>query len=260
MLTASNTSGTGSALPNTGSRVIVFGGTDPPTGSIYKGGLFLWCATARDLTINSGPVGAVGQEAIRTATTCYMRGLSEHLRIQTNSPCPWFWRRICFTFQTYLGALAPGDTPTNTYADYLENSNGIVRLWLNQNINQQGNTTNNLTTLVFKGARGRDWTDLISAPVDNRRVNLKYDKTRVLRSGNSSGIVKEQKLWHKMNKNLVYDDDEIADVETTSAYSVNDKRGMGNYYVLDIIQPGEGSSATDLLLIDSTSTLYWHEK
>lgn len=259
MLTASNTSGTGNPLPNTGTRVVVAGGPNY-TGSQYNGGIFLWNATARDLTINAGPIGAVGQEAVRTATTCYMRGLSEHLRFQTNSPAPWFWRRICFTLQANLAGTAPGDTPTNTYADYLENSNGITRLWLNQVINNQGNTTSALTTILFKGARGRDWTDLVTAPVDNRRVNLKYDKTRIFRSGNNSGIVREHKLWHKMNKNLVYDDDEIADVETTSAYSVADKRGMGNYYVLDIIQPGESSSTSDYLLIDTTSTLYWHEK
>lgn len=259
MLTASNTAGTGSALPNTGTRVVVFGGPKP-TGSEYNGGFFLWNATARDLTIASGAIGAVGQEAVRTATTCYMRGLSEHLRFQTNSPAPWFWRRICFTFQVQLGTKDSGDTPTNTYTDYLENSNGMARLWLNQNINNQGNTTNMLTTIIFKGAKGRDWTDLITAPVDNRRVNLKYDKTRIFRSGNNSGIVREHKMWHGMNKNIVYDDDEVADVETTQPYSVNDKRGMGNYYVLDIIQPGEGSGTSDLLLIDTTSTLYWHEK
>ncbi|ALC76162.1 capsid protein [Poaceae associated gemycircularvirus 1] len=260
MLAASNTNSAGSPLPNTGTRAIVYGGTSPPTGSSYNGGFFLWCATARDLTINSGPAGAVAQEATRTATTCYMRGLSEKLRVQTNSPAPWFWRRICFTIQAAFGVAAPGDSPTNTYSDYLENSNGFTRLWLNQNINSQGNTTAGITNIVFKGAVGRDWRDLISAPVDTRRVNLKYDKTRVFRSGNQSGIVRELKLWHPMNRNLVYDDDEVADVENTSVYSVVDKRGMGNYYVLDIIQPGEASSASDLLLIDSTSSLYWHEK
>lgn len=260
MLTSSNTNGAGTPVPNTGSRAIVYGGTLPPTGSQYIGGLFLWCATARDLTTQSGPIGAVAQEATRTSTTCFMRGLSEKLRIQTNSPAPWFWRRICFTVQGNFGTAAPGDTPTNTYVDNLENSNGFTRLFLNQNINSQGNTTATLTNVVFKGERGRDWRDLISAPVDNRRVNLKYDKTRVFRSGNQSGIVREVKIWHPMNKNLVYDDDEVADVENTSVYSVVDKRGMGNYYVLDIIQPGESSTASDLFLIDCTSSLYWHEK
>lgn len=259
MLTASNTSGTGSAIPNNGTRTVVFGG-GPPTGSDFSGGYFLWCATARDLNTQAGPIGAVAQQATRTSTTCFMLGLSEHLRFQTNSPAPWFWRRICFTSRLTFGTPAPGDTPTNTYAPFLENSNGITRLWLNQNTNAQGNTTAALNSVVFKGERGRDWRDLITAPVDTTRVDLKYDRTCTFRSGNQSGIVREHKLWHPMNKNLVYDDDEVADVETTANYSVFDKRGMGNYFVLDIIQAGEQSTAADLLLIDTTSTLYWHEK
>ena len=58
--------------------------------------MFYWCATARDLTINNGNIGAVGQEAVRTSTTTYMRLLSERIRIQTNSAVPWTWRRIVF--------------------------------------------------------------------------------------------------------------------------------------------------------------------
>lgn len=258
MLTASNTSGSGAAVPNNGTRVVVYGG--PNSGADQNGGLFLWCATARDLTIQSGPIGAVAQQATRTATTCYMRGLSEHLRFQTNSPAPWFWRRICFTSRLSFQGPITGDTPTNPYSPFLENTNGFTRLWLNQNINAMGNTTAALNALVFRGTRNRDWRDLMSAQVDTSRIDLKYDKTRVFRSGNQSGIVKEHKIWHPMNKNIVYDDDEVADVMDTSYFSVQDKRGMGNYFVLDIIQPGESSSASDLLLIDTTSTLYWHEK
>lgn len=260
MLVVSNTdSSSGSPVNNNGTKAVVYGGI-APTGSDFTGGFFLWNATARDLTIQSGPIGAVAQQATRTATTCFMRGLSEHLRFQTNSPCPWLWRRICFTHRLQFNTPVSGDTPTNTYSSVLENTNGMTRLFLNQNINNMGNTTATIAGIVFRGERGRDWRDLITAATDPTRIDVKYDKTRTFRSGNQSGTVREHKIWHTMNKNLVYDDDEVADVETTSYFSVQDKRGMGNYFILDIIQPGEASTATDRLLIDATSTLYWHEK
>lgn len=63
-----------------------------------------------------------------------------------------------------------------------------------------------------------------------------------------------------MNKNLVYDDDESGDQEATSYQSVESKAGMGDYYVLDLIQAGSGGGTGDVILVQANSTLYWHEK
>lgn len=63
-----------------------------------------------------------------------------------------------------------------------------------------------------------------------------------------------------MRHNLVYDDDEAGSGESTSVYSVDNKQGMGDYFVVDIIQAGIGGTSSDLLSINATSTLYWHEK
>jgi hypothetical protein len=63
-----------------------------------------------------------------------------------------------------------------------------------------------------------------------------------------------------MNHNLVYDDDENGDVESSSYNSTTSRAGMGDYYVIDMFQPGAGGSSTDLLQITTNSTLYWHEK
>lgn len=63
-----------------------------------------------------------------------------------------------------------------------------------------------------------------------------------------------------MNKNIVYDDDESAITETPDFYSVDSKAGMGDYYIMDIIQPGTGGSSTDLFRMEITASLYWHEK
>jgi len=63
-----------------------------------------------------------------------------------------------------------------------------------------------------------------------------------------------------MNKNLVYDDDESGDNETTNYYSVDSRAGMGDYYIYDIITPGAGGVASDQILLTSNASLYWHEK
>lgn len=115
-------------------------------------------------------------------------------------------------------------------------------------------------TVMFKGLQGVDWDDFITAPIDTNRVDLKFDKTWVYRSGNERGIIKETKMWHPMNKNLFYDDDESGAGENTKNFSVRDKRGMGDYHIFDLFSQGSSGNTTDLLKIRFTSTMYWHEK
>lgn len=223
------------------------------------GGMFLWQATARDLT--TGPnQSTVTLESARTATSCYMRGLSEHLRIQTSSGVPWFHRRICFTSKGLDPFRFPQAADTGAPQTFLENSNGMVRLFLNNNVNNTPNYINNVQGVMFKGAQGVDWSDVISAPLDPRRITVKFDKVWTLQSGNTNGIVRERKLWHSMNKNLVYDDDEAGTSQPSSFSSVDSKAGMGDYYVVDYISAGTGGNTSDLLRLESTATLYWHER
>lgn len=237
---------------------------NPGTVNGANQGFFVYCPTARDLSLFNGNVGAVAQEATRTSTTCYYRGLSENIRVQTSSSQPWIWRRICFKYRAYsIGFYAPSasDTPLqNQNSPYYENSNGMNRLWLNQNVNGVGNTIAVEYGLLFKGQRFTDWSDPITAATDSRRLDICYDRTRVIQSGNANGVIRDFKMWHPMNKNLVYDDDESGDVENQSPWSVGDKRGMGDYFVVDIVSGGAGATSTDLIQFNSNASLYWHEK
>lgn len=191
-----------------------------------------------------------------------MRGFKESLKIQTSSSIPWFHRRICFaakddTFRIY----APADTPLNPTGVSLQNvSRGYTRPWIQQSVNNTSTTQANWYGVLFRGAEGLDWDNVSTAAVDTRRVDLKYDKLSVIKSNNERGTIVSRRYWHGMNKNIVYDDDEIADVTAGSQWSVDDKRGMGDYYIMDLFIPGTGAGVGDLLKIDSTSTLYWHEK
>lgn len=216
----------------------------------------IWCATARDNSVSNGGAGAGKfQQSTRSSTTCYMRGLKETISITTNSGAAWQWRRICFCFRN-TALLLPGVVP------YVENSNGFGRYMYNLS---SGSTTDNaaasaLSGFLFKGVIAVDWNSQLTAPVDTSRVDLKYDKTFTIQSGNSLGVLKTYKLWHPMNKNLTYDDDEQAGGMNTSYYSVTDKRGMGDYYIVDFIYPTFGSATTDTLYFGPQATLYWHEK
>jgi len=224
------------------------------------GGFFLFCPTAMDLNdVGTNPNLRINQ-AVRTATNCYMRGFSEHIRIQTNSGLPWFHRRICFTSKTDGFVQAASDSPTQPFNTYIETSNGFQRLMLNQAINNMAQTQANIQGIIFRGSSGQDWNDPLIAPLDTARISVKFDKTWTLKSGNSNGTVAERKLWHPMNKSLVYDDDEQGAGMLTNKFSVDSKPGMGDYYIYDIFLPGAGGTSSDAVTIVPNSTLYWHER
>lgn len=250
MTSYTNTSPTGAPIPITRSSTYVAGNV---------GGFYVWAPTCRQLQ-NKGKEN----QSARTATTCYMRGLPENIRIQSSSGIPWFWRRICFTLKGYnqFNTVQTADTPTiNNYPYYdVSNSSGLARLWLNEIVNSVPATRTAQLGLLFRGLQGTDWDSVLTAPVDTTRVSVKYDKCRTLHSGNSNGFIRDVKLWHPMNHNIVYDDDESGGLEASSYYSVDSKLGMGDYYVVDYFEAGTLGGATDALLVGSTASLYWHEK
>lgn len=250
MLTWTNTSNTGTSVTPYQNATIV---------NAVTGGYYMWVPTARDLIIGD-QLAPISNESARTSTTCYMRGLSEKLRIQSSSGLPWFHRRICFTYKGIDPFQRQYAGDTGGPQIQLENTNGFTRLFFNAQVNNTPNWNNNVNALIFKGAQGVDWSDIITAPTDTRRITVKFDKTWTYRSGNANGMVRETKLYHPMNKNLVYGDDEAGTSESTNMYSVDSKAGMGDYYVVDMIVSGSGGTSSDLLRIDSTATLYWHEK
>ncbi|UDN67435.1 capsid protein [robinz virus RP_385] len=229
------------------------------SAATLKGGrtyILPWIPTGRDLTTAVDAVNAVTERAARTATTCFMRGLKERIQIQTNNGMAWQWRRICFTYRgngVYSGSV--GDT---TRQIVRETSSGFGRI-----VTDWGNSSPVVTPLLsrlFRGTQDVDWRSYFTAPTDNTRVTVKYDKTRILTSGNTNGIMRNYSNWFKMNQNLVYDDEEIGVEESSSNLSTSGKAGMGDYYVVDFIAAGTGSTSTDLLSFDPEATLYWHEK
>lgn len=217
---------------------------------------FVWCPTARTGASggDAAPKGSAIDASTRTSTTCYMRGLKERIQIQTSSGVAWQWRRICFTTKDpTFDALQQTDAKLYVYT-----SAGYSRVtndWWNKPTLQ-----NFVEGRVFKGQKGIDWTNYFSAPLDSSRITIKSDTTRIMQSGNTNGILKNYNMWHPMNKNLVYDDDEVGGVETTGNMSTKGKAGMGDYMILDLIGSGTGGTSADKLSWAPTASLYWHEK
>lgn len=230
------------------------GASGPAAITGATGGLFLWCATARDLTTNtSGTLGTVAQAACRTSTTCYMRGLAENIEIQTATGIPWQWRRICFTIKGGLNLAAPFE---------LETAYGEQRVLYNLQSGSTTDTTDRSTlyAFIFNGQYGIDWTEPLVAKLDQNRITVKYDKTTMISSGNASGKLVKKKFWMPMNSNLVYDDDETGENVASKKYSTQGKQGMGDYFVLDLLVSGIGGGSSDQLVFSPCSTLYWHER
>lgn len=222
----------------------------------------IFMPTAMDLDTNTGG-NTVANQAIRTATTCYIKGFAEKLRIQTSSQLPWFWRRIVFRAKnSQFYAYSTADTPISTIGPaYVEvTTSGMQRLWMNQTINGANQTLANIEGVLFKGAFTVDWDDRLTAQIDTRRVDLMSDRTTTIRSGNAAGGLKSVKHYIPYNHNLVYDDDETGKEEVSRYNSVNDKQGNGDLLIYDIFQPGAGATTADLLQVVGTASLYWHEK
>lgn len=217
-----------------------------PYGQIGTGQLLsVWCATARDTGGNANLMSE------RHNKTVFMRGLKENITFSTNSARSWRWRRICFTTK---GLYQSHD---NTVDSVEASPIGWARLIANHNTSALGSI---IRMILFKGTQDRDWQSIFDAKVDTTRVTLKYDRTTILNSGNDVGRYFTRKLWHPMNKNLTYDSDENGEEITPSRYSVQSKEGMGDYYVVDIIQAGSGATASDQIVFNPQATLYWHEK
>lgn len=254
MVSMSNTSDTGSSRALAVAPLFVNGNNG--------NAVCVFNATAQDMNINdSGNIGSKANTSTRTATSCYIRGLSEHLRIETNSAVPWMWRRIVFrTKDAFFSSTAKTATEVAAPQFWTDTSAGMERVWFNLLVNNSGPRIAQMESLIFKGQPARDWNDAISAPTDNLRITVMYDKTRIIRSGNNSGVLLTPKMWHGYNGTLVYDDDEDGGAITSAYTSTDSNAGKGDMIIVDYFVSSSASVATDQLKLQSSSTLYWHER
>lgn len=214
----------------------------------------IWCASARPLAL---PTDNQVSRAMRTAHTCYIRGLREQWNYRTNDGATWVHRRIIFASKGLAPTLTvlPATPPL-----YFEGSTlGMTRM-LGNSRGQAGENT--LFPILFAGRTQVDWNGALHAKVDTSRITLLYDKIFTLQSGNETAQYRNRRFWHPVNKNIVYNNDEDGDKETedvTTLFSHAGKSGLGDIIVVDIIDCAAASS-THTLTINPQATLYWHER
>lgn len=218
----------------------------------------VWSPTLRGSTFASGLRGSKFYEQLRTSVTTYAVGVKETIRIGTNGPIGWHWRRICFTMKgedLYTGDRDAFDLSSSLVARIT--SDGMKRAVL---FSEPALQTRNI---IFKGNQNVDWTDVITAPLDTNRITPVYDRTTHIKSGNQSGKTRIVRLWHPMGKNIVYNEDQNGQDTPESFYSVTGRAGMGDYYICDFFKSDFilGEEATNSsLYFEPAATYYWHER
>lgn len=211
--------------------------------------IYIWNATGRPGETSTGQRGSKVDTSLRTSESIFAVGLKERIQLETNNSASWEWRRICFTSKDDFGQ---NDPDTSNY--FRRTSAGMVRLLRAQE------STSYLEDQLFEGARNSDWLSAITAPLSQRHFSIKYDKTRVIRSYNNSGLCHTYRLWHPMRKNLVYEEEQAGEDMIDSSVSVTGKAGMGNYYVVDIFRKHGINDDQSTLSFQPEASFYWHEK
>lgn len=220
--------------------------------------VFGFIPTARTITSSSSAGESnINDDASRTATRCYWRGVKEHIRLESTTGRNLLWRRICFKF---TGTEILRDNSAGLGALWEETSNGYVRASTLLIPSSLSPVWNNLAVILFKGVANSDWNDLMSAKVDNTRVTLAYDKTVNLKPPNEAGQQWSFKRWHPMNSTLVYNDDEAGGAKLGTELSANTRYSMGDYYIIDIFDFGLAPDDDTEVNYSVNATAYWHER
>jgi len=226
--------------------------------------VFGFVATARALSANLTNRGVVSDAATRTATDCYMKSYTERILVQLEINQPVRWRRVCFTWKSpYL--VTASDALGGTGAEghmWLGNNDGYHRV-LTQLFPSSGDTNviwQQFLDIMFKGEFNRDWADIILAPLDKRRINVKSDYTTVIQSKNDVGTVRQYRRSYRLSSNLTYNDEEEGGGTREAVLSSLYKKSMGDYYIIDFFRFTPTATINDAISFTPDSCLYWHER
>lgn len=217
----------------------------PSGGTIYG---HIWPATART-SVNAKPAFSKAQ---RDKKSVFIKGISETVHIETATNVPWQWRRIVISCKGLSHHVATDDNVA------FNGTNGYMRTV--RGFAGQQSYEAELNKIVFQGEKGLDWLTEMVAPINTAAVTLHSDKTRTMRSGNAVGTMQTFKMWTPINKLLVYADKESGGDLIPSRWSVDDKPGMGDIYILDYFRASLSAGAGDILDWRPNATLYWHER
>lgn len=238
----------------------IFGATEndvQATGqaNIFAGtNYFMWCPTWRQRRTAST------DEHVRANQEVFMRGIKD--RIMVSATFSLIHRRVCFWSHRRIDDARPFvfDNPDVIDAPSYQRRN-LVALY--PNLDEE------IFEYLFKGTVGFDYSENSrwDTPLDNKRVKVVYDKQYTITpnyaapDGAQFGKTLTRKLWHPINRKVLYDDDEEGADVNGSGWSAQTPESLGNYYVLDIFSTGQyiEGSTDQVGTYMPESTTYWHE-
>lgn len=199
--------------------------------------------------------------ASRTATRTYAVGLKEAYRLIPNTNEVWWHRRVVFSYKSALGPVViqqdlgvQSSAAATTVRPFRDLSGEVATNGPYATLAQQA------YDYMFKGTSGVDWGDPMRAPIDRSRINLHSDTFRKLSSGNEVSNPRITRHYTRINRSVVYDDEENGVDVNPSPFSVDSKPGIGNIFVADFFHCPAPGDADSSLEVSSSSTYYWHEK
>ncbi|QXF14486.1 capsid protein [Porcine genomovirus-3] len=215
---------------------------------------FMWCPTWRQRRTAST------DEHVRANQEVFMRGIKD--RIMVSATFSLIHRRVCFWSHRRIDDARPFvfDNPDVIDAPSYQRRN-LVALY--PNLDEE------IFEYLFKGTVGFDYSENSrwDTPLDNKRVKVVYDKQYTITpnyaapDGAQFGKTLTRKLWHPINRKVLYDDDEEGADVNGSGWSAQTPESLGNYYVLDIFSTGQyiEGSTDQVGTYMPESTTYWHE-
>lgn len=215
---------------------------------------FMWCPTWRQRRTAST------DEHVRANQEVFMRGIKD--RIMVSATFSLIHRRVCFWSHRRIDDARPFvfDNPDVIDAPSYQRRN-LVALY--PNLDEE------IFEYLFKGTVGFDYSENSrwDTPLDNKRVKVVYDKQYNITpnyaapDGAQFGKTLTRKLWHPINRKVLYDDDEEGADVNGSGWSAQTPESLGNFYVLDIFSTGQyiEGSTDQVGTYMPESTTYWHE-
>lgn len=221
----------------------------------------IWNASGRSLgRFNpNGTSPVFPLEADRGKSRTYFRGVSEKMSLETNSNAAWLHRRTVFLD---MGETIRVNMPPDTASTLLGREGYVRPLWAVLNTagaTEPGATAwGEISDEIYDGQHSVDWSNIMTAKLDNQKVKVLYDRISRISSGNDRGTWKIRNFWHPVNRTIIYDDDQDGNEVNTSPWSAGTRQSAGDVIVMDIFTCADGEEA-DQLQVGSEATVYWHE-
>ena len=196
---------------------------------------------------------------VRNAQNVFFRGVQD--RVFLSAVFAFTWRRVCFfSYEQLIAGIPFFVDPAN------EEDPHIVRRPLRE-INPKN--ASEFFAYAWKGTVGVDFSENTrwNAPLDDKLLTIVYDRSCTINpnyaapQGATFGKSMTRKMWHPVNKTIMYTDKENGSTPQTTGWSSMSPNSPGNFYILDIFSTGQDlpGDTTGVGEFGSEATVYWHE-